>query len=157
VSIAPVLVVGYGNPGRGDDALGPELVARLEALRTLRPAWPEVEFLTDFQLAPEHAVDLQGRALVLFVDACHAGWRPVTLRRARARRDATFTSHAMSPEALLDACREAFGEPLPEAYVLEIAGACFDAGAALSSAARDRLDAAVGLADDLLSGYRAAA
>ena len=32
MSIAPVLIVGYGNPGRGDDALGPELVARLEAL-----------------------------------------------------------------------------------------------------------------------------
>ncbi|MDP2785684.1 MAG: Ni/Fe hydrogenase, partial [Sulfurimicrobium sp.] len=61
---APLLVFGYGNPSRGDDALGPLLLEQLAALNL-----PHVELLTDFQLQVEHAVDLQGRERVLFIDA----------------------------------------------------------------------------------------
>jgi Ni,Fe-hydrogenase maturation factor len=99
--MAPILIFGYGNPSRGDDALGPELIQRLEhrqrdlcrrelaAIRagggaTSAPvamtdcphhADPEksllerLDFLTDFQLQPEHALDLAGRARVILVDA----------------------------------------------------------------------------------------
>jgi Ni,Fe-hydrogenase maturation factor len=28
-SISKLLLFGYGNPGRGDDALGPELISRI--------------------------------------------------------------------------------------------------------------------------------
>ena len=41
-----ILVIGYGNPGRRDDGLGPALAARLEAL-----ALPGVTVESDFQLA----------------------------------------------------------------------------------------------------------
>ena len=61
---APVLVLAVGNPSRGDDALGPELAARLEAA-----ALPGVEVITEFQLQVENALDLEGRERVIFVDA----------------------------------------------------------------------------------------
>ena len=48
-----VLVFGWGNPSRGDDALGPLFVDAVEAMKL-----PGVECLTDFQLQVEHALDL---------------------------------------------------------------------------------------------------
>ena len=65
-AVAPVLVFGWGNLSRGDDALGPMLVDRL---RALLPDDSGVEFLDDYQLQIEHALDLVGRDRVLFVDA----------------------------------------------------------------------------------------
>ena len=53
MSQAPLLVFGYGNPSRGDDALGPALV---DWLRRQRRGGAEVELLTDFQLQIEHAL-----------------------------------------------------------------------------------------------------
>ncbi|MCC7218819.1 MAG: hydrogenase maturation protease, partial [Burkholderiales bacterium] len=72
--IAPFLVIGIGNPSRGDDALGPLLVERIEAMDL-----PGVECLTDFQLQVEHALDLVGREQVVFVDATAAGEARCTL------------------------------------------------------------------------------
>ena len=51
-SVAPILVMGWGNVSRGDDAIGPLLV---EALRRYAAAqWPgadTIECLDEFQLA----------------------------------------------------------------------------------------------------------
>jgi Ni,Fe-hydrogenase maturation factor len=88
----PLLIFGYGNPSRGDDALGPLLIVCLEALDL-----PNVELLTDFQLQIEHALDLQNRERVLFVDASISCAPPYSFSRLNARKDASFTSHVMSP------------------------------------------------------------
>ena len=64
--VAPLLVFGWGNLSRGDDALGPLCVERLRA--TVAQA-ANIEYLDDYQLQIEHALDLVGRQRVLFVDA----------------------------------------------------------------------------------------
>ncbi|MGZ8196374.1 MAG: hydrogenase maturation protease, partial [Methylosarcina sp.] len=61
----PVLLFAYGNPSRGDDALGPLLLEFVEAHCDLA----EIDLLTDFQLQIEHILDMENRALVLFADA----------------------------------------------------------------------------------------
>ena len=61
----PVLLFGYGNLSRGDDALGPLLLEYAESHCDL----DAIEILSDFQLQIEHALDLENRRLVLFVDA----------------------------------------------------------------------------------------
>ena len=48
-TIAPVLVLTYGNPSRGDDALG---TAMFDLLEENPP--DNVDLLTDFQLQIEH-------------------------------------------------------------------------------------------------------
>ena len=45
----PLLLLGYGNPSRGDDALGPMLLEMLEADRRAGRAPDNFETLTDFQ------------------------------------------------------------------------------------------------------------
>ena len=58
----PVLVFGYGNLSRGDDALGPLLLEAIE--RSPKAVLESVEILSDFQLQIEHALDLENRDLV---------------------------------------------------------------------------------------------
>lgn len=135
----PLLIFGYGNPSRGDDALGPLLLERLEAL-----GLPDIELLTDFQLQVEHALDLQNRERVLFVDANVSCTPPYIFSQLQAEKDASFTSHVMSPMALLHAYRNLYG-PHPPAYLLEIRGERFELGEPLSPKAAANLGASLDL------------
>lgn len=132
----PVLIIGVGNPSRGDDALGPLLIERLEALQL-----PGVELLTDFQLQVEYALDLQGRQQVIFVDASLTAAAPFTLTPAFATEDSSYSSHALSPGALLHAYQKLLGEA-PPAAILAIRGEAFELGEGLSANAASSLEAA---------------
>ena len=139
----PLLIFGYGNPSRGDDALGPLLLERLQALNLLH-----VEVLTDFQLQVEHAFDLQGRERVLFIDASVACTAPYALSRLAAQKDTSYTSHVMSPMAVLHVYREIYGEP-PPAYLLQVRGERFELGESLSPEAAVNLRASFDLLQQL--------
>jgi len=152
-----VLVLAWGNPSRGDDALGPELVRRLEELSAQKAeAWRDYEFLTDFQLQPEHATDLAERDLVLFADAAATGRAPFSFSRVRPARDPSFSSHAMSPSAVLSVYRQVFEQEPPDAYLLAIRGESFELGRPMSAGAQRHLDAALALAARLLDAPAAA-
>jgi hydrogenase maturation protease len=140
---ARVLVLGWGNPSRGDDALGPELVARLEALAADRPGWRQHTFLTDFQLHPEHALDLAERDLVLFADASIEVSAPFCLSRLVPAQDRSFTTHAMSPSAVLAVYRQMFDQEPPRAYLLAIRAEAFELGEPMGTAAAQHLQAAL--------------
>ena len=58
------LVLGIGNPLRGDDGFGPAVV---EWLMGRSPA-PGADLLTVHQLLPEHVVDIAAASRVAFVD-----------------------------------------------------------------------------------------
>ncbi|MDO8789514.1 MAG: hydrogenase maturation protease [Sulfuritalea sp.] len=149
---APTLIFGWGNPSRGDDALGPLFVEHFAALAGRHPEWGEVECLTDFQLQVEHALDLQGRCRVLFVDTSLDTPAPCSLARIEAARDANFTTHAMSPQALLKVYADIDdGEP-PPCWLLAIRGERFELGEPLTEAAQQSLQAALQLAADWLAG-----
>lgn len=135
--MTPILIIGIGNPSRGDDALGPLAIERLEGL-----ALPDVELLTDFQLQVEYALDLQGRARVIFVDAAESGPEPYAFDPVTARQDTSYSSHELSPAAVLHAYERLFGPP-PEAHCLAIRGYQFDLGTPPSPAAQANLDAAI--------------
>ncbi len=135
---APTLVFAWGNPSRGDDALGPRFAEQVRAL-----ALAGVECLDDYQLQPEHALDLVGRARVLFVDASARASAPYEAGPVAAARDASFTTHAMSPQALLQVFRDVHGAPPPPCTLLAIRGERFGLGEPLSDAAGRHLDAAL--------------
>lgn len=136
--IAPILIFGWGNPSRGDDALGPLFVERIDALEV-----PGVECLTDFQLQVEHALDLQDRRLVLFVDASVTAAAPFALSRIEPQPDASFTTHALAPEAVLQIYTELHDTPPPPCHQLAIRGERFELGEELSPAAGEYLEAAI--------------
>lgn len=148
VSSAPVLVFGWGNLSRGDDALGPLLVERLKASQS--PA-SDVDFLEDYQLQVEHALDLVGRRRVLFVDASLLGTAPFEVSELCAKQDASFTTHAMSPQTLMQVFWDVQGQPPPSCTLLAIRGEHFELGEAPSAIALSHLDAALVWAQDWLA------
>jgi hydrogenase maturation protease len=138
-----VVVFAWGNPSRGDDALGPAFLEAAEAV--VARTGGDFAFVTDFQLQPEHATDLLQRDLALFVDASRSLEEPIALREVTPRRDATFTTHGMSADAVLAAYVAAFGAAPPPAFELAIRGERFELGARLSPRACEALAMAIHL------------
>lgn len=130
------LLIGIGNPGRGDDALGPLLVERISQLKLI-----DTECLIDFQLQIEYVLDLMGRDRVIIVDASVSGPEPYYFGRVDAEADASITSHSLSPAALLDAYARLYGPP-PTSQILAIRGYTFELGAPLSMQAASNLESA---------------
>lgn len=137
-----ILILACGNPSRGDDALGPLFLERLEAMRG-RYGWDDLELLTDFQLQIEHAIDLEDRALVLFVDADVSCPPPYRFSRLQPASDASYTSHALSPAAVLHVYTQVHHTAPPPAFQLAIRGEHFTLGDPLSAAAEAHLAAAL--------------
>lgn len=131
-----MVILAAGNPSRGDDALGPLLLAEVAA------AAPDgVTLVEDFQFQIEHALDLAGQDLALFIDAAQRGTAPFGFVEIRPSRSRSPSSHALTPAAVLQVYVDTFGTP-PPAFVLAIRGESFELGAPLSPAAQRHLDAA---------------
>lgn len=143
----PLLVFGYGNPSRGDDALGPSL---LEALQRWTGLPPEVEVLSDFQLQIEHALDIEGRRLVLFADASVACSSPFAFGRVQPACDHSFSTHVLSPAAVLQVYCSVHKADPPPTFLLSIRGEVFGLGEPLSSAAQNNLRAGLAFSQKLL-------
>jgi hydrogenase maturation protease len=139
-AVAPLLVLGWGNRSRGDDALGPLLV---EQLRAALGDDPRVECLDDYQLQVEMALDLVGRQAVLLVDASLKTEPPFTATALQPARDASYSSHAMSPGALLQAYCDLYGQEPPPCTLLALRGDRFELGEAPGAAALAHLEAAL--------------
>lgn len=141
---APILFLGWGNPSRGDDAIGPLLCERLTQLLT-RPdltgvaARTEVE--QDFQLQVEDASDIAGRELVVFIDASVAADAPFAFSRVEPVADASVSTHALSPAAVVAVACKIFGVT-PLCYQMAVRGEFFELGEGLSATASLHLEAA---------------
>lgn len=138
----PTLLLSVGNPSRGDDALGWHFAERARERFADLIASEELEVLTDFQLQVEHALDLQGRTQVVFVDASVSAPAPYALTPLREEPASAF-SHALSPGHLLRVLDE-LGHPRPARMeVLAIRGESFELGDPLSARAAQHLDEAL--------------
>jgi hydrogenase maturation protease len=144
--MSKLLLFGYGNPGRGDDALGPELIARIARLHL-----EDIECQNDMQLQVEHITDLHGCDQVLFVDADMSCTEPFEFSGIGAVKDNSYTSHAMSPSALLHAYRQVYRKDAPPAFLLRIRGYDFELGDPLSANASANLKAATKLVVEFCS------
>jgi hydrogenase maturation protease len=109
-----------------------------------------VEFLEDYQLQIEHALDLVGRERVLFVDASRDGPAPFALSTLAAASDASVGTHALSPQALLRVfCDLQLAAP-PQCTLLAIRGERFALGEPPSPQALAHLALALDWAGTLL-------
>ena len=139
-----ILVFGIGNESRGDDALAPLLLRQLQT-EDIR----HVELIEDYQLQVEHVTDLLDRSAVLFVDADVSCFEPFHFSEIAAKRDSSYTSHVMTPFALLHTYRLVYGMDAPPAFLLRIRGYDFELGNPLSDKAANNLEAAIKQAQEL--------
>jgi hydrogenase maturation protease len=134
-----ILVIGYGNPGRGDDGLGPALAAEVEAM-----ALPGVTVEADYQLTVDHVPMIAAHDLVVFADAALGLAEPCRLTAVRAGTQGVLGSHQVSPEAALSLAGLLFGKT-PPCWMLAIAGTAFgEVREGLSPSARKNLVLAMG-------------
>ena len=132
------LVLGYGNPARGDDGLGPAMIALLD-----RAAFDRLETRVDYQLCVEDARDIGSFEHVIFVDASPSIAPPYHLYPLEdSAQPMTLDTHSVSPEAMMFLARTLFGATTA-ASVLAIRGYDFEPFVeSLSSAAEANLEQA---------------
>jgi hydrogenase maturation protease len=138
-----MLIIGVGNPSRGDDALGPLLLdqLRVELARGGAEDRSAIALLDAYQLQPEHALDLHGRQRVIVVDASRSGPRPFVVAEVAPLPSPAFSTHSLSPAALAAVYQRLYGTA-PVLGVLAIRGERFGLGDGLSARAAANLDAA---------------
>lgn len=116
-----VLVIGYGNPGRLDDGLGPAFADAVQDL-----AIPGVTVDADYQLAVEDAAEAARHDVVVFADASVNGREPFELKRITARpTELSFSTHSLEPDAVLAMAHDLFDSPV-RGYTLGIRGYAFN-------------------------------
>jgi hydrogenase maturation protease len=135
-----ILVIGYGNPGRLDDGLGPAFAERIQSLNL-----PNVTVETNYQLNIEDADLVAKYDVVVFADASVNATAPYDFHPLEKNVPMVgFSSHSITAGSLLGLAEELFGAT-PKAYAMAIRGYDFDEfGEFLSEGACDNLDAAVG-------------
>lgn len=137
-----MIIFGYGNPSRGDDALGPALLARLAQQPKKGTGIARLALVEAIQLQLEHALELFGQDLVLFIDASISGPVPFGFHRLAAEQDTSFTTHALSPAELLHVYEQIGQGRAPPSYQLSVRGEDFSLGAPLSAPAKRHLEEA---------------
>jgi len=119
------LVIGYGSPIRGDDALGPWVADRLAGM----PLPDDIEVQARHILTAELVEDLHRVQRVVFIDAA-ADIMPGELRVRPLAPDAGVMStmaHFHDPRELLAWCEALYGSA-PEAWLVTAGGAQWDYG-----------------------------
>jgi hydrogenase maturation protease len=114
-----VLVIGYGNPGREDDGLGPAFVHALPINDY------ELTLSDPYQLTVEDALSFKDDMLVVFVDAAKHLSEPFEFLEVQPSAAHELGSHTLSPEALLQLSDTVFGVR-PQAFIMAIRGYQFD-------------------------------
>ena len=133
----PILVYGFGNPGRQDDGLGVALVEQLEK-RAQAEGLAGVAFDSNYQLNAEDALAVAESGQVVFVDAAQEGPAPFEFRPLAPQKEISFSTHAMSPESVLALADELYGAR-PPAWLLAIRGESWEPNEPPTAAARSHL------------------
>jgi len=149
--MAQILIIGYGNVLRGDDAVG---YLAAEELQQHYHGDPAVQVIASHQLTPEMAEDISRSKFVIFLDASSAGepgkiWQTRVLPKAGP---AGFT-HQLTPASLLSAAKQLYGH-VPEAVCVTLAGWSFKLDSELSRRAKMLLPVLVGQARDFVESHR---
>ena len=134
-----VLMIGYGNPCRLDDGLGPALATRLDAL-AIKGLFIE----TDYQLVVEHAYEIAKYDYAIFADSAIGGKPPFSFTEIqKSDKQQQFSSHGLTPEAVMFIARSMFGAKT-KGYILGIRGYEYEGfGEEFSNGAKKNLEAAL--------------
>ena len=132
-----MLLIGYGNPGRGDDGLGPAFAERIEGA-----GLPGVEVDIDYQLTLDQVLSVSSAERVVVVDAEIGLDAPYRFRSLAPAANGDLTSHSLSPGEVLALARLLYGRA-PDCHLLGISGSEFgEIREGLSARAAANLDLA---------------
>ena len=135
--MSELLIIGYGNPLRGDDGFGYHAAERLQKVLIDDR---DVTVLPLHQLTPELAADIARTERVVFIDAAADGETGKLNCRAVAKAafEAGAFTHHVTPGGLLGAAETLYGHA-PEAVLNSVAGQSFELSEKLTAAVAEAL------------------
>ncbi|PIP95641.1 MAG: Ni/Fe hydrogenase [Bdellovibrio sp. CG12_big_fil_rev_8_21_14_0_65_39_13] len=120
----PLLIIGIGNPSRGDDAIGPLLIEWLEQATNFDCRW-------NYQLQIEDAEEIAGYDSVLLIDAHVNQDRLLEINEVLPIEDSSFSTHSLSPATVTALNRKYFSHH-PKVQLLSLKGVSFELGSSPS-------------------------
>ena len=129
------LIIGIGNDSRQDDGLGWALLDRIGQVYG-----DHANLVYRYQLNIEDADLIKDTDCVLFVDACYdalAGGSAIDV--CASNGDITFTTHALSPAAVLALCEQVYNKK-PAAYLLRMQGYAWELKTGLTPEGKKNLE-----------------
>ena len=133
-----ILVLGYGNELRGDDAVGPRVAAAVAEWKLAG-----VQTLSVHQLTPELADPISRAQAVIFVDAAVSpGIKESTVVSLEPTGESELAAHTSDPRTLLALALALFGR-CPPAWLIQIPVEHFELGQPLSATATRGVAAAL--------------
>jgi hydrogenase maturation protease len=140
-----ILLIGFGNPARADDGMGPALAEAIEAKNI-----PGVIVDADYQLTIEDSAQVAENDIVIFADASINGSGPFSFEPVKAKEYDSFSSHSVEPAQVLALAENLFNSKAA-GYILGIRGYEFDSfGSPISQKAKVNLQKAVDFVEKLL-------
>lgn len=151
------LIIGIGNPLRGDDGFGWHVIEKLQE----GDAAERADLVTCHQLTPEIAVSVAPSPLVVFVDAAQGGPAgEVEVQRIRIHQVQDSAaggaclpgalSHRLDPPELVRYAKTLYGN-CPEAVVVSVKGAAYGFSEELSAPVLAAVPRVLRLVEDLLA------
>ncbi len=132
-----ILIIGYGNPLRSDDAIGQQIAQAMKE----RLSRDDVEVLLALQLTPELVDNVSNAELVVFIDASTDGTPgEVVHEKIRPQSASGAFTHNVTPMSLLATAHEIYGV-LTNGIMISISGAGFGYGCELSPQLQEKLPA----------------
>ena len=148
-----VLILGYGNTLRGDDALG---IHAAHALHDFYCTDGGLRVLATSELTFDLAEDISQARMILFIDAAASGL-PGKIHSEEippADEKVRFTHH-WTPQTLLMLAKQMYGIA-PSAMILTMAGAANEVGVGLSQEVEHRMPELLGRAKAIVADWRLA-
>ncbi len=140
-----ILILGYGNPARADDGLGPALAEIIESKNI-----SAVTVEADYQLAVEDSSGVAENDIVIFADASTNAVQPFTFEPVEAKYSEDFSTHSVEPACIMALAESLFGSKV-KGYILGIRGYEFDNfSEGLTKKAKANLQKAVCFIEELL-------
>jgi hydrogenase maturation protease len=150
----PVLVIGYGNPLRSDDGVGPAVAMRLAG----DPRLAGAEIRAEHQLTPELALDASRASLLILVDAgTKEAPGEVSVRRLEpdAAGSGTAWTHHLDPASLVGLALELW-HAAPPVVIVSIGPASLEVGEGLTEAVAAAVPRAVDRIAAVVEAHRRA-
>lgn len=130
------LIIGIGNSGRGDDAMGWQFIDQVTGLTPY-----DVEYR--YQLQIEDAALIRNYDIVIFVDAINKRLKEgFSFEECKPVNSFSFSTHKIDPGYILWLCQELYGK-MPLAYLMAIQGTNWELREGISVEGRKNFDRAV--------------
>jgi hydrogenase maturation protease len=134
------LVYGYGNPGRGDDGLGPAIAEKIQAWVAENNV-PGVDTDSNYQLNIEDAYNIKDYDIVIFADASYEDIEHFIIEKVTPDEKTAFNTHSVSAGFVLNLCNKMYGKE-PQVFLLHLKGYDFELKEELSDRAVSSLEMA---------------